>query len=75
MKATLEFNLPEEACEHNIASNAMNWSLTSFEMDNILRNYLKYGHDFKSATEALEHIREFLHLTLEGYNLTLDMIE
>lgn len=75
MKAILEFNLPEESKDHLIASNAMAWALIVWDMDQYLRNLLKYGHEFKSIDDALEKTRAALYDFLVEKNLTLDSIE
>ena len=74
MKATLEFNLPEERCEHRIAVTAMDWALAMNELDGQLRDWLKYGHDY-SLDEVLEKTRERLHEILDERNLSLGMID
>ena len=43
MKAILEFNLPEEEEQFNVASKGMDWALIVWELDQNLRNKLKYG--------------------------------
>jgi len=75
MKATLTFDLPEDECSFRIAGTAMEWALTCFEIDQILRNYLKYGHEFKTIDEALETVRTRLNEELANRNISLEMIE
>ena len=43
MKATLEFNLPEEEEEHQTAFNGAHWRSISIDMDQYLRNKIKYA--------------------------------
>lgn len=74
MKATLKFNLPEDAYEHLIAVHAMDWALVVFDLENFLREKLKYGHKYKSADEALREVRDALHSMLEVRNISIDMI-
>lgn len=64
MKATLEFSLPEEHNEHLIAVNAQELYGTMFELAEQIRGYLKHGHVFKSADEAMEWVRGELWATL-----------
>jgi len=60
MKAILEFNLPEESVEFELASHAdMYWDLWEF-YEHDLRGKLKYGHDFKTPDEALEWVQDNL---------------
>ena len=74
MKAIIEFNSPEDNNEHRIAVDSMSWALTAWDIDRKLRDWLKYGHEFKTADEAIEKTREFLHETLYERNISLDMI-
>lgn len=72
MKAILEFNLPEDAREHNLAARAGNMYSSLWELDQWLRGKIKYGHDFKSADEALEASRKELHDILDSNSVVLD---
>lgn len=56
-KATLTFNLPEERSEYFTAVHAGNWKSIVFELSMFLRNKIKYGHNFKTADEALQAIK------------------
>lgn len=61
MKATLEFNLPEETTEYKRANQSQDMFAAIFHFSERLRGYRKYGHDFKTADEALEAINILLH--------------
>jgi hypothetical protein len=62
MKATLEFNLPEEEEEFNVANKGMNWALLANDLDQSIRSMLKYHpEEYKTGEQALEHIRSELH--------------
>ena len=71
MKAILEFDLPEDKCEFAIASNAMSWALTVWDLDQYLRNLIKHF----DAPEEVVDIREKLSAILEERTLSLDEIE
>jgi len=71
MKAILEFNLPEESTEHQDAIDAGKIKSVLCEMDKILKNYLKYGHEFKKATEAIEEIRMTLNESLKDNEINI----
>lgn len=60
MKGTLEFNLPEEQSDFKLASNATSWYLVAWDMDQYLRDKIKYPEDTKSDEyyEALEQVRK-----------------
>jgi len=70
MKATLEFNLPEERIEHLQAVHAGALVAVIDSMDEFLRNAWKYGHKYKTADEALAKTREHLREQMidSGYN-------
>lgn len=61
MKAILEFNLPEEEREYQIANQAKDMLCVIGNLEDALRSYLKYGHTFKTPEEALQAIRTRLH--------------
>lgn len=61
MKAILEFNLPEDQESFNVASRALDWAFALRDLDQGLRNFLKYGHEFKSADDAIEKIRKYIY--------------
>ena len=62
MKATLEFNLPEDRDAYELANKANNLHLVIWDFDQYLRNTLKHGSDeFKeSEHETIEKIRKQL---------------
>ena len=53
MKAKLEFDLPEEQVEFNLAINASNWSHVVWKLDQDLRGKIKYS---ESITEEQRDI-------------------
>ena len=61
MKATLVFNLPEEAREYRMANQAADMMAVITSLEDRLRSLQKYGNDFKTANEAIEAVRELLH--------------
>ena len=61
MKAILEFNLPEDQREFEIANQSKDMLCIIGNLEDALRSYLKYGHEFKTPEEALEAIRTRLH--------------
>ena len=71
MKAILEFNLPEEQSEYQTANQAGALHSILWDLDNELRNNLKHGHKFKTADDALEYVRAFLHAELGDHNVQL----
>ena len=72
MKATLEFNLPEDEEQFNVASKAMDWSILAWDIDQYIRNRLKYQTeklDTSSAKEELELLRNELRDLMEESGL------
>ena len=61
MKAILEFSLPEDQREFEIANQSKDMLCIIGNLEDALRSYLKYGHEFKTPEEALEAIRARLH--------------
>jgi len=58
MKATLEYNLPEDTQEHLRAVQANHAWCALYDIDNMLRNLLKYGGDnYKTVEQLAQAIR------------------
>ena len=58
MKATLEFNLPDDNYEHMRAVHCNQTWHSLYEIDAMCRNVLKYGTDrFKTVEELAKYIR------------------
>ncbi len=58
MKATLEFNLPEEQEEYNIFNNALGYNSACRDFDQWLRSEIK--HNNKDWQEIRNRFDEFL---------------
>ncbi len=62
MKAKLEFNLPEDKDEFDVASNAMDWALIAWDIEQQCRDWVKYdNHQFKTIEEALQGVRDIIN--------------
>ena len=59
MKATLEFNLPEDRDDFNYANNGFNYYMALVEMDQWLRSEYKYN-DKEELYEVREKLREII---------------
>jgi hypothetical protein len=57
MKATLEFDLPEERVEHLWAVHAGEMASVISEVTERLRCWQKHGNDFQTIDEALGSVR------------------
>lgn len=67
MKATLEFNLPEDHADHLAAVHGMDWKLVAWNMQQILMRVTK--HEIPTTAEQmLEH----LMTTIEDKGLSLE---
>lgn len=62
MKAILEFNLPEEREEFELASNAAQYSIVLDDLDEFLRRKLKYESETYSEEQLgiYEEVRKHL---------------
>ena len=64
MKAILEFILPDDKAEFDTATKAMDWAILAWDIDQYIRNRLKYQTEklqTTSANEELELLRNELH--------------
>ena len=74
MKATLTFTLPEDQEQFQVASQAQEYYLALWDMDQWLRDRQKYDTAMVSADEAIDRAREHLHEILSGRGLSLDVL-
>ena len=70
MKATIEFNLPEDEEQFNAANKGMDWALVAWDIDQLLRKKLKYGNLLPNTRAELEEIRDTLNEMLVDRGLT-----
>ena len=66
MKAILEFNLPEDTEEFEVASKAMDWSILAWDIDQFIRNKIKYEQDREGV---LQLVRNELNFQMEEKGL------
>ena len=70
MKAILEFNLPEEQVEFDLAVNGGNWSFVSWKLDQELRGKIKYSEDItEEQREIYQEVRSKIHELMNHYGL------
>lgn len=74
MKAILEFNLPEDNSEFQLAVNAVNWYAVLWDIDKELRSQIKHAPDtmHDEYYKALQHVRNKLNELMSEYNLKFD---
>lgn len=69
MKVQFTFDPDEEAFALFCATNATALALAVYEVDKVYRGWLKHGHTFKTADEALEAARAALREEVIGNHL------
>jgi len=76
MKAILEFNLPDDKEDFELASNAMKFWSVLYQLDQDLRSKTKYAPDDlpQDKYDAYEEVRELLHEFMRNENISLDMV-
>lgn len=71
MKAMLRFTLPEESEEHQTALDGWRWRAVVEELDNHLRNKLKYEDLTEEDDELYQSVRDELHSIMDSNNVAL----
>ena len=61
MKATIEFNLPDEKTEYAVCNKAQDMFSLLWTIKQDLRDFLKYGHKFKTPNDVIEHIQSIIY--------------
>ena len=72
MEAILKFTLPDDKAEFDTATKAMDWAILAWDLDQYIRNRLKYQSeklDTSSAKEELELLRNELRDLMEESGL------
>jgi len=74
MKAILEFNLPEDQSDFDLAVNGAKAKVALWDMDQWLRSQTKYAPDDMSEDtyKAFELCREQLHEFVHDNNINLE---
>ena len=67
MKATLEYNLPEDRDDFNYATNGFNYYMALVEMDQWLRSEYKYN-----GKEEMYEVREKLRQIILENNVKIE---
>ena len=75
MKIITEFNLPEEDCEYRLHLDGDKWALALQDVDNFLRDKLKYGNMESAEVKFAEDVRRHIAATLEDYGLSFNNIK
>lgn len=73
MKATFEYDLPEDQQAYDIANQASRTHRFLWEFSEQLRNWEKYGSDFKDGRDAVVKIREEFYKLINAYEINIDL--
>ena len=72
MEAILKFDLPDDKIEFEAATKSMDWAILAWDIEQYIRNRLKYQSeklDTSSAKEELEILRNELRDLMEESGL------
>jgi hypothetical protein len=72
MKARLEYELPDEAADFRTAADGWRWRRVVEEVDQRLRDRLKYGDLPDPLHDELDKLRQEMCELMQDYNLTFD---
>jgi hypothetical protein len=73
MKASLEFDLPDDQDLFTMASNAHSVYSIIFQLDQYLRGQIKYAPDdeLDAVVDAYQHTRDKLYQLLNEHNISI----
>ena len=73
-KVTIEYNLPEEQSEFEEANNSGKYYSVLWDLDQYLRNFIKYPSDREDPifTDAMAQVRNELWRLMNEHNLDLN---
>ena len=66
MEGLIKFNLPEDQEQFNVATKAMDWALLAWDIDQFIRNKIKYDQD---RDGVLQLVRNELNFQMEEKGL------
>jgi hypothetical protein len=69
---TITFDTDEQSQEIQDTLNGIKWKAAVWEIDQHLRNIMKYGDVSEKEYEQAERLREAIREILNGYQLILD---
>lgn len=73
MKTILEFNLPDEREEFELAINGYKWSRAMWNLDQELRSIIKYSEvHSEEVKEFAQYMRDMLYRELNERNIGFD---
>ena len=77
MKAILEFNLPDDKQDFDLATRASDFWYVLYQLDQDLRSKTKYASDDlpQDKYDAYEEVRDKLHELMSENNISFDMVQ
>lgn len=77
MKAILEFNLPDDQQEYELANKAWSFWNVLYELDQELRAKTKYAPDdiAEERYDSYQEVRDKLHELMTENNVSLDIVK
>ena len=76
MKAILEFNLPEDKSDFNLAIKGSDWWYVCWQMDQYLRKKIKYDETLsEDVHNTYEDVRDELRRMMNESNVSFDEVE
>ena len=74
MKATLEFNLPEEQTDFQDAIDGSNFKHVLWKLDQYYRAKIKYAHDMTNdeVLDTYEEVREQIRVFCDEMNISFE---
>ena len=77
MKAILEFNLPDDQQDFDLAVNAMKFWNVLYELDQELRSKTKYAPDDlpQDKYDAYQEVRDLLYELMSDNSISLDIVK
>jgi hypothetical protein len=73
MLVKFEFNLPEDQHEYEVMSQSPKAQRFLWEFSQQLREWRKYGHNFKDASDAVSGIQDEFFRLLNNYEVNIDL--
>ena len=73
MRAILQYNLPDDQHEYEVAVQAPRVQSFLWDFSQQLRSWYKYHNDFKDANDALDQIREEFYRLLNEHQVNIDL--
>ena len=67
----MKFTLPQDREWFEASYHGLDWRSVVEEVDEQLRSWLKYGHNFDTVDDALEELRSYLHGLMSDFGIDL----